>query len=98
AALARPGLRRHYSPKCVATMPPPNRTARVVLRIVIYFAAAWGIVATLASGLFPGAPFVALAIAAYTTIPVLVFARWSGWPFYPGAAFRLFVVRPFWYT
>jgi len=29
---------------------------------------------------------------------VLVFARWSGWPFYPGAAFRLFVVRPFWYT
>jgi predicted MPP superfamily phosphohydrolase len=77
---------------------PPNRTARVVLRIVTYFAAAWGIVATLANGLFPGAPLVALAIAAYTTIPVLVFARWSGWPFYPGAAFRLFVVRPFWYT
>jgi len=77
---------------------PPSRTARVVFRIVIYFAAAWGIVATLASGLFPGAPLVALAIAVYTTVPVLVFARWSGWPFYPGASFRLFVVRPFWYT
>ena len=48
--------------------------------------------------LFPGAPLVALAIAVYTTVPVLVFARWRGWPFYPGAAFRLFVVRPFWYT
>lgn len=77
---------------------PPSRTARVVFRIFIYFAAAWGIVATLATGLFPGAPFAALAIAVYTTVPVLVFARWSGWPFYPGAAFRLFVVRPFWYT
>ena len=75
---------------------PPSRTARVVFRIVLYFAAAWGIVATLASGLFPGAPLVALAIAVYTTVPVLVFARWSGWPFYPGASFRLFVVRPFW--
>ena len=77
---------------------PGRRTTRVVLRIFIYFAAAWGIVATLANDLFPGAPFVALAIAVYTTVPVLVFARWSGWPFYPGAAFRLFVVRPFWYT
>jgi predicted MPP superfamily phosphohydrolase len=77
---------------------PQRRTAPVVFRIVIYFAAAWGIVAALASGLFPGAPFIVLGIGAYTTIPVLVFARWSGWPFYPGAAFRLFVVRPFWYT
>jgi predicted MPP superfamily phosphohydrolase len=77
---------------------PQRRTAPVVFRIGIYFAAAWGIVAALASGLFPGAPFIAIAIGAYTTIPVLVFARWRGWPFYPGAAFRLFVVRPFWYT
>jgi hypothetical protein len=77
---------------------PQRRTAPVVFRIVLYFAAAWGIVAALASGLFPGAPFIALGIGAYTTIPVLVFARWRGWPFYPGAAFRLFVVRPFWYT
>src|SRR5262249_36401974 len=24
--------------------------------------------------------------------------RWRGWPFYPNAAFRLFIVRPFWYA
>jgi uncharacterized protein len=78
--------------------PPARRTARVVLRIVIYFAAAWGIVASLVSGLFPGAPFVVLALGVYMTVPVLVFARWRGWPFYPGSAFRLLVVRPFWYT
>src|SRR4051812_5739772 len=77
---------------------PSRRTAVTVLRIVIYFAAAWGIVATLAAGLFPGAGYLALGVALYTTVPVLVYARWHGWPFYPGAAFRLLVVRPFWYT
>ena len=53
---------------------------------------------TLAQGLFPGAPIVVLVLAVYTTIPVLVFARWQRWPFYPGAAFRLLVIRPFWYA
>jgi predicted MPP superfamily phosphohydrolase len=27
-----------------------------------------------------------------------VFLRWGGWPFYPRKAFRLFVLRVFWYT
>ena len=31
-------------------------------------------------------------------IPIIAFALFRGWPFYPGAAFRLLVVRPFWYT
>jgi hypothetical protein len=35
-----------------------------------------------------------VALAAYCTLPLLLFVRWRGWPFYPGAAFRLFVVRP----
>ena len=39
-----------------------------------------------------------LGLALYTTIPIIAFALWRGWPFYPGAAFRLLVVRPFWYT
>jgi uncharacterized protein len=65
---------------------------------MLYFVAAWGILTLLAAGAFPGGAFVVLAIAAYTTIPLLIIIRYRGWPFYPGAAFRLLVVRPFWYT
>lgn len=59
---------------------------------------AWGTVLLLARGLFPGAAVVALVVALYTTLPLLVFVRWRGWPFYPGALFRLLVVRTFWYA
>lgn len=59
-----------------------------------YFAVAWGIVAMLAAGTFPGSALVVAAIALYTTIPPILYIRWRGWPFYPSAAFRLFVVRP----
>jgi predicted MPP superfamily phosphohydrolase len=72
--------------------------ATIALRAAVYLAAAWGTVLTLASGLFPGAGILTLTLALYTTLPLVVFVRWLGWPFYPGAAFRLFVVRPFWYT
>jgi len=65
---------------------------------MLYFVAAWGTLTLLAAGAFPGGAFVVLAIAAYTTIPLLIIIRYRGWPFYPGAAFRLLVVRPFWYT
>jgi predicted MPP superfamily phosphohydrolase len=70
----------------------------IALRVVGYFALAWGIVASLAASAFHGGAQSALAIALYTTIPLVAFIRWRGWPFYPGAAFRLLVVRPFWYT
>src|SRR5437763_292993 len=40
-----------------------------------------------------GVPVAVLLVALYTTIPLLLFVRWRGWPFYPGAAFRLLVVR-----
>jgi predicted MPP superfamily phosphohydrolase len=72
--------------------------ATIALRAAVYLAAAWGIVVTLATGLFPGSGVLTLTLAAYTTLPLIAFVRWLGWPFYPGAAFRLFVVRPFWYT
>src|ERR1043166_4964564 len=39
-----------------------------------------------------------LAVALYTTVPLFVFLRWGGWPFYPRKVFRLFVLRVFWYT
>ena len=67
-------------------------------RFVAYLVACWATIALLAHGLFPGAPLVVLAFGVVSTLPILAFLRWRGWPFYPGAAFRLLVVRPFWYT
>jgi predicted MPP superfamily phosphohydrolase len=66
--------------------------------VVAYFTLAWGTVIALSVGLFPGAAAVAAAIALYATIPLVLFIRWRGWPFYPNAAFRLLVVRPLLYT
>jgi len=81
---------------------PPHRrrasVAAIAVRFAAYLVLAWGTLATLASGLFPGAAAVTLGVALYTTIPLLAFIRWRRWPFYPGRKFRLFVVRPFWYT
>ena len=71
---------------------------KIAFRATSYFVVAWGTLALLASGLFPSAEETTLGLALYTTLPVLAYALWRGWPFYPGAAFRLLVVRPFWYT
>src|SRR6266550_1875863 len=85
-------------------MPPTRRarpkisTRKIIFRVSAYFFTAWGTLAVLTSDLFSGAELITLAIALYTTIPIVAFARWRGWPFYPGRAFRLLVVRPFWYT
>src|SRR5215217_911973 len=86
-------------------MPPTRRARRtrlsrvvIAFRLAVYILVTWGTLELLASGLFPGAQFVTLGLALFTTIPIVAFALWRGWPFYPGAAFRLLVVRPFWYT
>jgi predicted MPP superfamily phosphohydrolase len=71
------------------------RTA--LLKLAGYFIGCWGIVAVLAAGIPYGEVFV-VALALYTSIPLFVFLRWGGWPFYPRKAFRLFVLRVFWYT
>jgi uncharacterized protein len=80
--------------------PRPRRRSApaIAARVVGYFAAAWGTIALMAAGLFPGALPLTLALAAYFTAPLIVFLRWRGWPFYPNAAFRLLVVRPFLYA
>ena len=78
--------------------PRPARLYTIVSRLVLYLLVAWGTLGLLASGLFPGAAAVVVAAAIYTTLPLIVFMRWRGWPFYPGKAFRLLVVRPFWYA
>jgi hypothetical protein len=72
--------------------------AAIAVRLGVYILVTWGTLQLLASGLFPGARLVTLALAIFTTIPIAAFALWRGWPFYPNAAFRLLVVRPFWYT
>jgi uncharacterized protein len=80
---------------------PARRRASIgviVARLFAYLLLAWATLAVLAAGLFPGALAVTIAVALYTTLPLLAYLRWRGWPFYPGRAFRLFVVRPFWYT
>ena len=86
-------------------MPPTRRARRtrlspavIAFRLGIYILVTWGTLELLMSGLFPGAALVTLVLALYTTIPIAAFALWRGWPFYPNAAFRLLVVRPFWYT
>jgi predicted MPP superfamily phosphohydrolase len=71
---------------------------RIAARVIAYFALAWGTVIALATGLFPGSGLVAAALAVYFTAPLIAFLRWRGWPFYPNAAFRLLIVRPFWYA
>ncbi|CAN5532042.1 hypothetical protein BH09GEM1_BH09GEM1_00790 [soil metagenome] len=78
--------------------PRPARPFTIVSRLVMYLVVAWGTLGVLASGLFPGAAAIVAVVAAYATLPLIAFVRWRGWPFYPGKAFRLFVVRPFWYA
>jgi predicted MPP superfamily phosphohydrolase len=70
----------------------------IAARVGLYLAACWLTIGVLANGLFPHAVLAVVALALYTTLPLLVFMRWRGWPFYPNAAFRLLVIRPFWYT
>lgn len=85
-------------------MPASRRAGRairlrtILTRTVAYLVLAWATLVVIAAGLFPGAALLVLALAAYTTVPLVAFVRWRGWPFYPGRAFRLLVVRPFWYT
>jgi predicted MPP superfamily phosphohydrolase len=78
--------------------PRPRRAATIAARLAVYLVVAWGTLGALVSGLFPGAAFALVALALYTTLPLLAYVRWRGWPFYPGKAFRLLVVRPFWYA
>jgi predicted MPP superfamily phosphohydrolase len=71
--------------------------ASALAKVAIYFIACWTIIAVLAAD--STAALIAVgALALYTTVPLFVFLRWGGWPFYPRKAFRLFVLRVFWYT
>jgi predicted MPP superfamily phosphohydrolase len=70
---------------------------RALFKVAAYFIACWSAVALVVGHSRPTLIGV-IALALYTTIPLFVFLRWGGWPFYPRKAFRLFVLRVFWYT
>jgi uncharacterized protein len=76
----------------------PVSVVRIASRLALYLIVAWGTLGALLADLFPGALAALIAFAIYTTLPLLAYVRWRGWPFYPGKGFRLFVVRPFWYA
>ena len=84
----------------MSTRPRRRRVslATIAVRLGAYLLVAWGTLAILTAGLFPGATVATLALAVYTTLPLVAFIAWAGWPFYPGRRFRLLIVRPFWYT
>ena len=78
--------------------PQSKRAFTIAARLVLYLIVAWATLGVLVAGMFPGAVAALVAVALYTTLPLIAFVRWRGWPFYPGKAFRLLVVRPFWYA
>jgi predicted MPP superfamily phosphohydrolase len=63
-----------------------------------YFVGTWGLLATLAASVRPLAGFIVAGAGIWCTLPLVLYIRWRGWPFYPSAAFRLFVVRPILYA
>jgi len=70
----------------------------MLARFLAYQVAAWLALAVVTRELGWAAPIVVALVALYTTIPLLLFVRWRGWPFYPGAVFRVLVVRAVLYS
>ena len=72
----------------------PRRRSRVTPRVALYLMVTWGLLVALAAR-WPAAAAALVMLALYTTLPVFAFVRRGGaWARYPGAAFRLAVVRP----
>jgi hypothetical protein len=69
-----------------------------LLRFLAYQLAAWIALGIVASGAGWVGPLLVALVALYTTVPLFAFVRWRGWPFYPGALFRVVVVRALLYT
>jgi predicted MPP superfamily phosphohydrolase len=69
-----------------------------LVRFLAYQLASWVALAVVARGLGWAGPAIVAIAALYTTVPLLAFVRWRGWPFYPNALFRVAVVRVLLYT
>ncbi len=68
---------------------PPSRFGQ---RFLAYQIAAWLVLLALTIG-HPWATLGVVVLCAYVTVPAVLLFRWRGWPFYPRALFRMFVVR-----
>ena len=71
---------------------------QLLARFLAYQVASWSVLGIVTRDLGWLAPVVVGLIALYTTIPLLLFVKWRGWPFYPGAGFRVLVVRAVLYS
>lgn len=58
-----------------------------------YLTASWAVIAILLHGIVAHAGWWIVAAALYTTLPIAMLIAFRGWPFYPGTAFRVLVVR-----
>ena len=76
---------------------PPVPT-RVYAWLALYFSVTWGTIITLVQGVVPGAPLLVVALAAFTIVPLLLILIRGGFGRAPGRAYRLLVLRPFWYV
>src|SRR5678816_3970197 len=63
-----------------------------------YFVGTWGLLTTVAASARPVAGFIVAGAGIWSTVPLVLYIRWRGWPFYPTAPFRLFIVRPILYA
>lgn len=75
-----------------------KRLRSVVTYFTLYLLVCWSIVGALVWRLFPGSTLAVAALAVYTTAPLYIFFRRLRWTFYPGAVFRILVVRVLLYT
>lgn len=75
-------------------MAPPNSRprSRFGKRFLAYQVAAWLTLLALTFG-HPWLTLAVVLLCAYVTLPAVLLFRWRGWPFYPKALFRIFVVR-----
>ena len=68
------------------------RPSRFGQRFLAYQIAAWITLLALTIG-HPWATVATVMVCVYVTLPAVLLFRWRGWRTYPGAAFRIFVVR-----
>jgi predicted MPP superfamily phosphohydrolase len=85
----------------IATKPRrnfPPVPARAYAFLALYFVTTWGVILSLAIGVVPGVPLYIGALATFAILPLLLFLMRGGFGRAPGAAYRLWVLRPFWYV
>lgn len=73
------------------------RPSRVLAGFVAWTTLCWGIVGILLAPVVPGGAIAVVVAALLSALPLFALARLFGGGRYPGAAMRLWVLRPFWY-